>query len=255
MKLYDILDERNILPIRSELINAKNKHGYQSEILQDIFKKIAPKINVLGTGSFGLAIKLPNIPYVCKLWVNDPGYRDFVKFCQDHKSVHLPKFLDASQLRTVRKTVNESYYSTIKFNNKIFEFAIVEQLKRISYPEFDGTGPWLKYRAWMCKISMLDKFDIGEVIDDLANARGSEDVMEKYSIITRDQLIEHWDEIEESLGGIPESWKLVTVDLVEYIKQNPTLKFDLHNENFMSRGDTFVITDPFYFKGDSKLEF
>lgn len=55
------------------------------------------------------------------------------------------------------------------------------------------------------------------------------------------------DEIYARLGGEPpQTWTQVLSDLAEYSEHVDVGNWDMHAANFMRRGNTLVIVDPFF---------
>jgi hypothetical protein len=52
----------------------------------------------LGEGSFGVAYRRGNDPFVYKLYLEDDGYSQFVDYAKKHNSIHLPKVYWAKSL-------------------------------------------------------------------------------------------------------------------------------------------------------------
>lgn len=247
MKLHDILSERNIVPIRKELESLPYVMKSNPDIWREILKRVAPNVKVLGTGGYGMALNLPGNKWVFKTWSNDYGYDAFIEFCQQHQSIHLPRFQNPRLLNQIRKnTLHESEFSsTFRLKDIDMRYAIVERLTKTSAANL--LGKYLPYMAYLGYIGVTDSWQAHHAFLGLKDMVNIYPILEKYSI---DSMIDlqrsnrAWAEVDAELK-IPESWKTVSQELKKFKGTRSKIGWDIGGSNMMTRHGVLVYSDPF----------
>lgn len=175
--------------------------------------------NVLGSGVNGSVAKHPNKNYVLKLFENDSSYIEFVKFILSYKNIHLPKIgKGAKQLPGT-----DYFYVTMEELTPVSD----GRLMSIYFPE-------IIYLVVQCSKNQMGMNDIltDMVMDKLKH---------KYDSAYEIDL----DQMFAELGEQPDNAWIELVDtIIDYGQSIGERYFDLHDENFMLRGNTLIINDP-----------
>lgn len=184
---------------------------------------------LLGYGVYGAAAEHPNKSYVLKIFVSDNEYVKFVEFAQQHQdNPDFPKF--GRGIRNIPGTK--------------FSYVRMERLHPIDLPTITD-----KYILEICLLwkyatqkditpfPMLVQIEIenkatslGFTLDELSN-----DSDNKIEDILMDKF---------ARAGI-DTWILALHELLNESERIGIDFLDLHDENFMIRGETLVILDPF----------
>jgi hypothetical protein len=180
----------------------------------------------LGSGVEASVAKHPNKQYVLKVFNTNSHYRLFVKFCEQHKgNLHVPKFN-----RYVKEIPNTPY-----------SYVRMEELEAISYIRYDEflselcvmvhylQNSRIKFNNWPLVKLFYSFSRLPYKIDDLKNKK-----------ILMKLLTTKFDHVPDN------SWFTICSDLMKDAKSNGIKYIDLHDDNFMKRGNTLVITDPYY---------
>lgn len=203
-----------------------------STFLKDEFRQLKAILTKygwksLGTGAEAAVAIHPNKSYVLKIFREDSKYQDFVKFVEQHHSnPHLPKFS-----RYVRQVPGLPYL-----------YVRMEKLMRV--PEAQLSSTYLSYVLSMYAMGNLYDIDmLGGGLDDMVQYK-VKDLGFDASDIMDDETRE---QIYERVGGAPpETWTQVLANLAEFSKGMDLQIWDMHQGNFLRRGKTLVIADPFY---------
>jgi hypothetical protein len=181
----------------------------------------------LGTGVEAAVAMHPAKAYVLKIFNSDSKYVDYVKFVQAHQSnPHVPRFS-----RYVRQIPGTQ-----------FSYVRMEKLQRVF--DYDLLTTYANYLFMMMVrgrqegISMLND-DLDMTLEDRLGDLG----YDEYDIA----VDEHHEEIYQKLGGVPpDTWSQMLTDLAAHSRQLGMESWDMHAGNFMRRGKTLVIADPYY---------
>lgn len=180
--------------------------------------------DVLGTGLSAAVAQHPTKPYVLKLFKSDIGYLKFVQFIEQNQgNRHLPKIN-----KTVKK-VPGTHLSYIRMErlNPITN----SQLWKTYFPEIMYLG-LLALKNDIMITSSVEDF----IIHKLAAKDINEPNLRKVK----------FDNVWEAYPNKPlASWVDVSRKLVDFADSNGISILDIHDGNFMLRGHTLVITDPF----------
>jgi hypothetical protein len=221
----------------------------EPDIWAQILTKVVPGISVLGTGANAIALDLPGGQFVLKAWKNDPSYETFVSFCQKYSGAgkeHLPRFVPPASLRKLRKGINEDMVGSARLGpTSRFRFAIVERLSPI--PHGTMLTEWLPESAYMAMVGGLYPIEANEMFRTLAEDPRTAKIIASAGIKNHRDLTKPSNRrlIEEALGSIPAGWKRV-INALNRTRDSIGATWDLHDQNIMLRGNTLVISDPFY---------
>lgn len=200
-------------------------HGFSKELKQ-ILKKAGWQ--PLGMGVESVVAMHPAKAYVLKIFDHLSRYQDFVSFVQKHQqNPHLPRF--SRYVRQVPGT--EFLYVRMEKLQKVpvrdlldkyFSYLLGMQAMAQAH-EIDMLGSWTL--SDMVQDKLLDwGYDLTDLLDHELNAA-----------------------IYERAGGPPpHTWFEVLDDLGAFSHQIDIERWDMHDRNFMRRGSTLVIADPFY---------
>lgn len=188
----------------------------------DILKKSGWK--VLGDGMSGAVAENPNKNYVLKLFRNDPNYEVFLNVMANNQSnPHVPKIS-----REVRKVPGSEYF-----------YVRMEKLKKVTVPELFG-----HFAPEICYITVLaHQYDIPMAESTENNVWG---ILDRHKVdfdVLRNVDI---TEMFKKLGRFPDkSWYDIVDIVLKNVDVTESSYLDIHDENFMKRGSTLVITDPY----------
>lgn len=181
----------------------------------------------LGTGAEAAVAEHPQKAYVLKIFNSDSNYVNFVKFVQRHTAnPHVPRFS-----RYVRQVPGTE-----------FSYVRMEKLQPITHEAL--VNNYTNYLAEMVSLSSV--VDMNLVNDELAD--GVKYKLEDIGYTTADLLDpEQQPAIYAKLGGEPpSSWTHIVSEMAEYSEHVDVGRWDMHEGNFMTRGSTLVIVDPFF---------
>ena len=181
----------------------------------------------LGTGAEAAVALHPEKSYVLKIFNSDSQYVHFVKFVQAHATnPHLPRF--SRYVRPVPGTE--------------FSYVRMEKLLKVTQAQLLNT-----YAAYLAEMmAMGEVTQLNMLADGLAMTL--EDNLMSIGYDASDLTDpEQQEDIYKKLGGQPaHTWSQVLSDLAEYSERVDVGGWDMHEDNFMRRGNTLVIVDPFY---------
>lgn len=182
----------------------------------------------LGTGAEAAVAMHPQKAYVLKIFNSDSRYTQFVQFVQAHATnPHVPRFS-----RYVRQIPGTE-----------FSYVRMEKLQKVTHAQLLNT-----YAAYLAEmLAQSQVMDLSMLSDKLAMDLEDNKLMalgyNAEDLLDPDQQ----DEIYSKLGGHPPpTWSQVLSDLGDYSEQVDVAGWDMHADNFMRRGKTLVIVDPFY---------
>ena len=177
---------------------------------------------VLGWGAEGIVAEHPSKPYVLKIYRANSRYSDFVRFSQAHQSnPHVPRFG-----RYMRDLPGNWKYVRMEI---LQEFADQDQLVKKFLPELAvlewyGPGGGLSRR-------------LGNQVESIC--RNLYDINLIPGMISLEDL-------QARVGHPDDSWLELMPAFKTFTHQLPgNLHVDLHAGNFMKRGATLVIIDPY----------
>jgi hypothetical protein len=201
---------------------------------QQIFQKHGWEF--LGSGAEAHVGYNPKKDYVLKVFPKKSAYHMFLKFVQQHlDSPHLPRFSRSS--------------GSIPGTNPPLSYIAMEKLRLISPNNlFAGYMPELTY-AWV--VAEKYKIRLNRIFHHTVTNR-----LQKAFYIDTDILvqkiqageIDEFHDLWNHISGYPSpEWTSIIDDLFLFWHQNQSqMGMDLHDGNFMLRGPTLVIIDPFY---------
>jgi len=199
--------------------------GYHVPNLERILKQHG--WHMLGTGVEAAVAEHPQKSYVLKIFNSDSKYTQFVQFVQAHASnPHLPKFS-----RYVRPVPGTKY-----------AYVRMEKLAQVIpydlFTEYANHVLAMIIMGHEHRIQMLVSHFRAGFMSRLRslgyNANSLQDPETQMAIYTR-------------LGGSPPiTWTHILDELAEFSQSSGMGKWDMHAGNFMRRGETLVIVDPFY---------
>jgi hypothetical protein len=212
-ELYGIKNDPDIAHFKDATADIE-KYNFteRREVLLSVLMHLQSKgFETINNGSFGVVFTKPGLDYVIKVFKNDPGYLHFIDYCQKNKgNKHLPTFRG----------------KLIKIDEKHF-IARVERLSTAN-----------KFQAIV--LSVLAKAPLkAEDFDNFI-----EEVIENATKQRRTAHVEAANRVEAYINtqrGILKTRENV-------INGRGSFNLDLHAGNFMFRGDTIVIVDPYFDK-------
>lgn len=180
--------------------------------------------HIVGTGLEAAVAEHPAKAYVLKIFNSDSKYIHFVNFVKSHaNNPHLPIFS-----RYVRPVPGTS-----------FSYVRMEKLNAISQEELIA-----HYANYLVTMAQLDTQLHMTMLHYSLEAELTAALKNKGWDTESPHL--DYDHMYELLGGYPPpSWQTVIKDLALYAKKAGYTHWDLHAKNFLTRGNTLVIVDPF----------
>lgn len=194
----------------------KDKYATPAEIL----KKYG--WDFINNGVFGAVAKHPNKDYVLKLFRDDSGYLEFVEFALHYQNVHLPRIS-----KEARKIPGTDYY-----------YVRMEELTPVSGSELAST--YFPEIIYLTVIAAQQDMEITDLLLDI--------VIDKLDRMGVDHTIFrkiNLNDMFNMLGEKPDAaWMNLVNALIKYGHSINEPYLDLHDENFMKRGNTLIINDP-----------
>ena len=177
----------------------------------------------LGSGSFATVLENPKKTYVLKIFKKYSIYFEYVNFIKENQSnPHLPKI--------------SRYVKKIPFGIN-YLYVRMEKLQPVqNYRKFLPELIYFYYKSM--KSDIMSPYDPGgSIINKLMD-----DVKHEYhALFYKGEL----DKIFTIIGRKPDNnWIQVVDKLLEYCKKIDLYFLDIHDGNFMQRGNTLIITDP-----------
>lgn len=209
-----------------KLSELKLKQELRSADITADFYNIAQKYGwkPLGKGLYGAVLGHPNKNYVIKVFYKNLAYERFIDFVMEHSSnPHLPK---------ISKTIRTIPGTDLKYIRMEKLQPVGEKTLRTKYfPEL----------AYM--IVKIAKFDLyGPDDDEKFVSEQLQELGLEFDSLRQVNFAEMFDKIHH----IPDvQWQSIVDKLVTYADSIGENYFDIHSANFMLRGNTLVITDPF----------
>jgi hypothetical protein len=208
-------------------------HLHEIQITKDIKTQTLLQIikkngwYLLGEGKEGIVAEHPKREYVLKIWRKPSRYEWFVEFVRQNQSnPHVPVF----SRYTAPIPGTDYLYTRMEKLKPILK----EPLAKLYKPEL----------IWLWAVGQTHGID---TITD-SNEYMVKDWIYQYGIRiepdtnVRDDLQDLWKKF-----GYPDaSWLDISDKIVLAAKKHGIKRFDLHHENFMLRGQTLVITDPWF---------
>lgn len=196
------------------------KSGDVDSSYPDFIAALAAKHGIdIGEGMQAKVLIIPDKQYVYRLWLDDPGYEQFLEFCSKHKSEHLPKIF--SKPRTLDLT-----FKKLPRGMKL-KVVKLEKLLPISDKELEHAIEMfqeLKFRMSFAKLDSLtfDEF-MSVMTTDPGTSHGAEFI--KPTAKTKDTILKYKSFFELCL-----SMTKIANDIIP--------------SNVMMRGDVPVLVDP-----------
>jgi hypothetical protein len=184
--------------------------------------------SVLGEGIEATVGQKPGKPYVLKVFPSTSAYKAFLQFCQQTDSPYLPRFSRGA------RGVPGAFPPA--------DYVRMEQLKGVSEALLFGAYmPEIAYVWIECDREGLEmNWRFHEVVKTEIEQRLGQSAYALKDSWEAQQLL--WQKI----GAPPPGWILLVNKLVSFLIHNTKrTELDLHAGNFMRRGTTLVITDPF----------
>jgi hypothetical protein len=166
-------------------------------------------IVLLGSGAYGQVFSHPSWNYVIKIYESDPGYDRFLKFCSSANSPHLPKVLRAP------KVIHQFHTRLPEAGSKLN----VVKLEILQPLSSNFTALLSQVRGTHSNKKMAHLY-----MQFKSNQRDGlyMQISSKYNL---DDVFTILSQIEGQMSGDHEF-------------------LDIHDSNFMMRGETVVIADP-----------
>ena len=222
---------QQILSILEEnLIGTKKFHELDWKQFTDEMKRMGFSH---GKGSFGDVFYKPNAPFVYKVYERDTAYNAFVDYCfKNQSNPHLPKITNKRQIHQIHKRQQHvgDYFWAIKME----QLTPIPEDSNMEYL-FDHYTFKILFEYWQ---DCAHRSDFSELVN-LTYVPGN---LEKYGAELS------WKEIFNVLEvhySLPDCERVFSTLHDIYLK-HPNFIPDIHAGNFMFRGNTLVITDPFY---------
>lgn len=156
---------------------------------------------------------------VVKFWIQDEGYERFLKYIEAHPSEHFPRIL--GKPRTIKNFSNSAHqYPTLKY-------VVMERLQPL-----EGRQAY-------------DVESLSNLLREVSNSRLSPadtDFQDKLFAVMRGHG-EWWEENGQEVIARCSSMLKVLVELKWNLPEKTQL--DLFRDNYMMRGTTMVLIDPF----------
>jgi hypothetical protein len=183
--------------------------------------------HMLGTGAEAAVAEHPQKSYVLKIFNSDSRYTQFVEFVQSHSSnPHVPKFS-----RYVRQ-VPGTKFSYVRME-KLAQVTAKQLLTKYANHVLDMIIMGHEHRIRMVVGQLRDEFM--SILDTWGY--GPDSLLDPETQM----------EIYAHMGGSPPiTWTHILDDLAEFSQSSGIGTWDMHAANFMRRGETLVIVDPFY---------
>lgn len=203
--------------VLKELTGIKNRLDSSMEEL--IIKGIQKNYKLIGNGSFGMVFDNPiKSNEVIKIWVNDPGYEAFLEYAMKHPTDNLIKVFKLGKLNL-----------KFKKKNVTLKYARIEKLtKKQLFNRFGNDKNGFELND---AIYFLEEYGLKtKSITDLIKAAN------KFFNPTniKDELLP--DDLIQFL--------IICFNLHKAIGKG--FELDIVQRNIMTRGNTFVIVDPYY---------
>lgn len=183
---------------------------------------------ILGSGIEGTVAEHPNKNYVLKLFNSNSKYSDFVNHIKDNQdNPHYPRF--GRYVRQVPGTP--------------FSYVRMEKLSNINDNQLT-----LQFFAELSTLYMYGKIwgkmTLGSELWGIVKNRFEDDNIDiiRNKTITSNDLLN----IFRHYGNPGKPWIEVCRDLIDLGKHIGLRYLDLYAANFMLRGNTLVVADPFY---------
>lgn len=183
---------------------------------------------VLGEGIEATVGRKSGKPYVLKVFPPASAYKSFLQFCQQNPSPYVPKFSKGA--RRIPGAFPPADYVRMEpllpvSQEQLFQFYLPE----VAYVWLECAKEGLEMNWRFHRIVQLE----------LENRFGQS----AYA------LADSWDAQQllwQKIGAPPQGWMPLVNKLVSFLINNTKrTEMDLHAGNFMRRGKTLVITDPF----------
>lgn len=182
---------------------------------------------LLGEGIEATVAEHPKRIYVLKIWPKGSNYEHFVEFVQENQSnPHVPRFS-----RYARAVPGTKYM-----------YVRMEKLSHIPHTKLIKSYP----------AELIWIYAIG-VKNNITSLSGNpwyfvSDQMDRFGIKVdaNTDLETDLKEVWEKFGFPSPSWIEICENLIRAAQQHGISRFDLHGENVMTRGQTLVITDPWF---------
>ena len=179
------------------------------------------KIKAIGQGAYAVVFEHPSWNYVLKIFQDDPCYLAFIKWVKAQaENEHLPKI--------VRSPKRVSSFFTRPSAHQEFYGVKLERLEELTFEQRD----------------LLDDLDryLNKILNKLKAKEDPSDVIKWFSTKVKVSIDDLEDKIQIST--------LLTTILEIDASMGGGCALDLHVGNFMRRGSTIVIIDPFYGYGE-----
>jgi hypothetical protein len=229
----------------------------QLENPEDVLRKYGWK--VIGIGMNSAVAEHPNKNYVIKLFEDNSKYKIFVKFALEYKdNPHVPVFFRGSETKALIDIDEHSSMAVPGIMSTIpgtkYSYVRMEKLSKISEKHL------LKHYAPEMMVLYLNgikfgttglNFELRQAIHNKIIVRFQRMTAGKIANAAFVQQLANDDFLQEKLwdkmGRKPdEDWFAVVDGLLQLVLTLNIRGLDIHEDNVMLRGDTLVVTDPFY---------
>lgn len=214
----------NEITLKHDLKSIHMDYGGPAKHLEVILRKNG--WHTLGTGAEAAVAENPQKAYVLKIFPSGSPYEKFVKFVKAHAdNPHVPKF--------------SRYVRPVPGTN--FSYVRMEKLVPINHNEL--MSEYFNYLLIMMTHYVLTgqhllHYLLFYPVQDKINQMGYQ-TLDLKSPNLREQIY-------QKIGGYPpDIWKSL-IDQLASMSKHEDLHWDMHAGNFMRRGKTLIIADPFY---------
>lgn len=221
-----------------ELLGVKKFYDKHLDDVKKAFVANGSKFKKLGLGATGEAYGKNDLVY--KFWLEDSAYEKYVEYCLKHQNnPHVPKFLSKI------KSIHSFFLRPSEFPDKI-KYIKMEKLTDIGMEdkvpglELDDSSKPVIIDRWGWDPLTYGFFvdNVSQIISEEGNAKKSLDAF--------------CDLLKEKNVKADNNWKKEFLEIFELMFDIEPLFIgdtnnnrDYHIGNFMKRGKTLVITDPY----------
>lgn len=204
-----------------ELVGVKS---FYDKDLDDVIKSLEEKGHeLLGRGSFGIAVKGASKPGVIKFWIEDSSYDDFVEYIQSNPSKFFPKLLSKPKKLTTFFARPEEFPDKIKYVR-------MEELSRLPH-SLIADDIELMTQNMLFRVNPYAPEEMYDRLDSVARRKDTK--LTNY--MTKEEFLEFYEVMKKMINA-----------LVGKHKNG----LDIHDENVMMRGRQVVVSDPIYNESD-----
>lgn len=190
-------------------------HKFISSNLQTSIQYLLDSGLRIGSGNYGICLVPPDKDYVYKVWTQDEAYEKWIKYCMEHPTKHFPKVY---KVVTLPMEIPGSNHHEIT----------VAKIQKYTKPS-DSFYKNIKWKT-------IDGDTINFYKSHLFRPNFREDNISEF----RKAL-----QAYNPLNTATKTFTTVILQLIAVLEKiSPSIKLDIHEDNIMMDGKTFIITDP-----------